>query len=476
MLELGRIMTRPPENMFIYVAVAGTSMDPLTACFRKSGHPIQALPLGQLSSPDLIKLAKVVVDTHKCPDLLYNRDFLRLLYDFGAIPRLAERLFIELFGYLDKGVKHNDIPYNSIYSTLMEVMRKMPQLRKGHALHLIKSIITQDKVSASEGLPGTPTLTLGQLESTGEIVLSRSGTEYGTIEVPFPKLSSLLEQCEDVPVKHRLRDICTSVEGGRLIKTWQPFEYFVRDYDAVKELFTADSIDKTCIIKDMYCASCNPAYSHLSVTLSSAVSTIAIRTRFPPLNSLIEGQTCETFDYLSTQYICKNAHGAPFDLFKVRCNNKGTSILMCFQVKLLQATKLSLSKLKAEVDKVRSSLAGTEFYDNHVLIVVATSLADGIDDDDIPDRCYLIRPERFADFFTPTLANRAFLYSQGKRLSVNVGTREELEGLSDVSAGISSDIVSERRKRAFADWDDLVARVKNIPLSIRSLVSFDPSI
>jgi DNA uptake protein ComE-like DNA-binding protein len=42
---------------------------------------------------------------------------------------------------------------------------------------------------------------------------------------------------------------------------------------------------------------------------------------------------------------------------------------------------------------------------------------------------------------------------------VNTATAAELEGIASISASVAAQIIEERRKRPFRDWDDLVSRV-----------------
>ena len=81
LLTLGNIMCRPPKNMLIYVAIAGVSMSPLSQCFLKLRYPYHILPLGQLSTTDLMNIAETVVnrEINYYPKLLYNRQFIQLL-------------------------------------------------------------------------------------------------------------------------------------------------------------------------------------------------------------------------------------------------------------------------------------------------------------------------------------------------------------------------------------------------------------
>jgi competence protein ComEA len=47
-------------------------------------------------------------------------------------------------------------------------------------------------------------------------------------------------------------------------------------------------------------------------------------------------------------------------------------------------------------------------------------------------------------------------------VDVNQATQAQLESVSGIGPSLSSAILDERRKRAFRDWRDLVARVKGI--------------
>ena len=81
LLTLGNIVSRPPKSMLIYVAIDGVSMPPLTQCFLKLRYPYHILPLGQLSTTDLMNIAETVVnrEINYYPKLLYNRQFIQLL-------------------------------------------------------------------------------------------------------------------------------------------------------------------------------------------------------------------------------------------------------------------------------------------------------------------------------------------------------------------------------------------------------------
>ena len=494
---------------------------------------------------------------------------------------MAENLFIEVFRALDKGVTVEEIPYNTIYTTLSDIGRvyTWPAPLQGLTLYLIKAIILQTRLSANDYIPYTHTpLTLGHLESTGELIIHRTRIDsvdsiYGTIEIPFPKLSKLLDLCEDVYVKSILYDICASYSSGNInkVKQYQAYDYFIRDFDAVKEMLTvttitpppptiattdssttstttgspaAATITRTTAarkrgeeasmyhnIQGIYHASCNPMYSHYCIKLSPIVTPIAITTLpppppptntdkgrdrgvgsgrdtsegpgggsdtgagiggniggcstpFPPTGTensiLIDEQTGVTVDYLSEQYICKNNihNNTAFDLFKIRRDYKGEPLLLCYKINTQQPTTtnnttttttnntttattnnnnndsntpLTLHEIKTQVENIRISLINTQFYNNHICIIFTNTLVDGINDSDLPDRCYLIRPERLTDYFTPTLANRAYIYSQNWRIYINTATCEELVSLSGVSIDIASSIVMKRREGVYTD-------------------------
>ena len=631
---------------------------------------------------------------------------------------MAQTLFSETFRALDKGVTVEDIPYNTIYTTLSDIGRiyTWPALLQGHALNLIKAIILQTRLSANDYIPYIPhthiPLTLGHLESTGEIIIHRTHIDsvdsiYGIIEIPFPKLCKLIEYCEDVYVKSILCNICTSYSssssssssGGsinKLIKQYQAYDYFIRDYDAVKEMlmvttitppppppptstttappppttitpppppppppppttalsttttgsattttgsattttgsattttgsattttgsattstttstpstatatgspatpFTTTRITATRKeedsmyhnIQDIYHASCNPTYSHYCIKLSPIVTPISISstptppstttttistttsaaddgrdtgmgsckgtsegpgectgtdtgtgtdkgtgrdrkssggcsTPFPPTGTgnsiLVDDQTGVTYDYLSEQYICKNNihnnnnNNKAYDLFKIRRTYKGEILLICYKINTQQKhttpsttaithastdlntpkpyshsttpapasnnnnnnnnTPLTLYEIKTQVDNIQASLINTQFYNSHICILFTNTLAEGIKDNDLPDRCYLIRPEQLINYFSPTLINRAYIYSQNWRVYINTATYEELLSLSGVSVDIASSIVMNRRDGVYRDWYDLCSRVKGVPLCIRDLVSFE---
>ena len=74
-------MCRPPKNMLIYIAIAGVSMAPLIDCFFKLRYPYHILPLGLLSTTDLMGIARSVVNREISyyPNLMYNRQFIQLL-------------------------------------------------------------------------------------------------------------------------------------------------------------------------------------------------------------------------------------------------------------------------------------------------------------------------------------------------------------------------------------------------------------
>ena len=124
---------------------------------------------------------------------------------------MAENLFSQVFRALDKGVTVEDLPYNTIYTTLTDIGRvyTWPALLQGHTLYLIKAIILQTRLSANDYIAYIPythiPLTLGQLERTGEIIIHRTHSDsvytssiYGIIEIPFPKLYTLIDLCEDI--------------------------------------------------------------------------------------------------------------------------------------------------------------------------------------------------------------------------------------------------------------------------------------
>ncbi|HEU5297401.1 MAG TPA: helix-hairpin-helix domain-containing protein [Burkholderiaceae bacterium] len=52
--------------------------------------------------------------------------------------------------------------------------------------------------------------------------------------------------------------------------------------------------------------------------------------------------------------------------------------------------------------------------------------------------------------------------AQAAPVDANSATRAELESIKGVGPSISDGILEERRKRAFADWQDLIARVKGV--------------
>ena len=525
---------------------------------------------------------------------------------------MAENLFIEVFRALDKGVTVEEIPYNTIYTTLTDIGRvyTWPAPLQGLTLYLIKAIILQTRLSANDCIPYTHTpLTLGHLESTGDLIIHRTSIDsiytssiYGTVEIPFPKLSKLIALCEDVYVKSILYNICASYSSGsgggniNKVKQYQAYDYFIRDFDAVKEMLTvttitpppttttaatdssttstttgspaAATITRTTAarkrgeeasmyhnIQDIYHASCNPMYSHYCIKLSPIVTPIAIScttapsaatsntisittlpppppttntdkgwdrgvdsgrdmsegpgggsdtgadissggcsTPFPPTGTgnsiLTDEQTGITFDYLSEQYICKNNihNNTAFDLFKIRRDYKGEPLLLCYKINTQKqpitttnnttttnnnCTPLTLHEIKTQVENIRISLINTQFYNNHICILFTNTLVDGINDSDLPDRCYLIRPEKLTDYFTPTFANRAYIYSQNWRIYINTATCEELVSLSGVSIDIASSIVMTRTEGLYRDWYDLTSRVEDVPLCIRDLVSFD---
>ena len=113
--------------------------------------------------------------------------------DFGVVPRMAEYLFIEVFRALDKGVTVEDMPYNTIYTTLTDIGRvyPWPAPLQGHALYLIKAIILQTRLSAYDNIPYTHTpLTLGHLESTGDLIIHRTRIDsVDSIQLKYPFLS-----------------------------------------------------------------------------------------------------------------------------------------------------------------------------------------------------------------------------------------------------------------------------------------------
>ena len=52
--------------------------------------------------------------------------------------------------------------------------------------------------------------------------------------------------------------------------------------------------------------------------------------------------------------------------------------------------------------------------------------------------------------------------AQGAPVDANTATRAELESITGIGPSISDAMLEQRRKRAFADWQDLIARVRGV--------------
>ena len=437
-------------QLFVFPLLLGTLNQPLKEIITRSQYEYTELPVNMLEPSDL---ARIIIEGELL-DHFFTKNVRHTFYDYGRLPRMAERFLIE--------VKKISEMHGTVESNLDDIKRKLDaELGKKvdivgpqSAKQIVADIILKRPVWRNSQIGST---TYGELENKGVIVISGAGAEC-LVSMPTALLKLMVSTAKTDYKKDgigQLDHVLQNYDSATM--TWQRFEEFCLLFASIKEMLLSESENDSMELSDLYSGVIGDVQARQrNVSLSKIVefkkSCTQITTEDPPGNG--------------DDSIWLNGTSSTYDGFRDYRLSLGPQVRhrVVIQAKLYMGKeKVTRVKVEKEAERVRKCFDSSQYGNhNYTLIIMATQVEE-IRPDQIPEDCLILSGENLKNFLGSPLAHQIIGIYPDSLVNVNTNDVKTLQLVVGIGNTIAKAIVEERDQHGeFKNLKDLKSRIPQL--------------